>query len=75
MRDRLVKTHHKKNYYAKRRFFIGAFLLLGISFAVIMPTYFSLNNAELQNLHAEEKQEEPTLSTIDNEQISEDNPS
>jgi uncharacterized membrane protein YfhO len=58
MKDKLVKTNHKKFYYETRRFIVASFLCAGIMLSVTLPTYFSMKNAETESMHAEELEQE-----------------
>ena len=57
MRDKLVKTGHKKGYYRFRAFLFAFLLLAGLGASATLPIYVTYQ-VSVQAAHAQEEQQE-----------------
>lgn len=63
MKDKLVKTHHKRGYYITRRFAVVLACTCSLAAIISIPTYVSVKSSEVVNVHAEEDKNNDTIDT------------
>lgn len=51
MKDKLVKTHHKKAYYRTRRISLACLLAVSASIMISVPTYYSVVTSKSESAH------------------------
>ncbi len=50
MKDKLVKTHHKKAYYRTRRISLACLLAVSASIMISIPTYYSVVSSKSETI-------------------------
>ena len=60
MKDKLVKFHHKRMYYAFRKVGFALLAIVSVGTIVAVPTYITMREISNQAQHAEEESQ-PSL--------------